>query len=131
MYLRLLLICSISLVFLSLRKSEKIPYTRFQSVCMQHDMSLNLNSYQNIFIMHVGFCASTEYCNERMIDYIQERKDEKTLVIYDMKDKEYTKLLSSIEGVYLHYIDRAYLQKHAIFSVYNIHINKKRVSYLY
>lgn len=98
---------------------------------MDYDSTLNLNHYQNIFIMHIGFCASTKYCNEKMVEYIKEKKKHQSLVIYDMEDEHYQALLSGVEGVDLHYIDRAYLQRHNAFSVYNIHIKKKRVKYLY
>lgn len=132
MYVRLLLICLISFSFLSWQKKERIPYERFREACIHYDAnSFDLHSYDHIFIMHIGFCASTEYCNERMVEYIQNRKDEKSLVIYDMKDNYYTGLLSNISNIDLKFMDREYLQRHNVFSVYNIHIKKKRVIYLY
>lgn len=131
MYGRLLLICLISLFHLSWAKSDKISYAQFREGFMSYKTPVNLDDYTHVFIMHIGFCASTNFCNEKMVEYIAEKKAGKSLVIFDMEDEEYRKLLLQIEGIELLYIDREFLEKNAIFSVYNLHIKKKRVKYLY
>jgi hypothetical protein len=98
---------------------------------MSYTTPINLDDYTNVFIMHIGFCASTNYCNEKMVDYIVEKKSGRNLVIFDREDIKYKQLLLQIEGIELVYVDRQYLEKNAVFSVYNLHIKKKRVNYLY
>lgn len=131
MFARLLLIFLISIQFLSWSKSDKIPYAEFHKAFMSYKTPIDLNDYRNVFIMHIGFCASTNYCNEKMVDYIAEKKSGRNLVIVDMEDIKYKQLLLQIEGIELMYVDRPYLEKNAVFSVYNLHIKKKRVNYLY
>lgn len=131
MYGRLLLIGLISLFHLSWTKTDKISYAQFRDACLTYETPINLNDYSTIFVMHIGYCASTNFCNEKMVEYIDEKKAGKTLVIFDMEDEEYKNMLLQIEGIELLYIDRNYLEKNAIFSVYNLHIKKKKVKYLY
>ncbi len=131
MFARLLLILLISIQLLSWSKSDKIPYSEFHKAFMSYKTPIDLNDYRNVFIMHIGFCSSTKYCNEKMVDYIAEKKSGRNLVIVDMEDSKYKQLLLQIEGIELMYVDRPYLEKNAVFSVYNLHIKKKRVIYLY
>ncbi len=131
MFVRLLLIFLISIQFLSWSKHDKITYAEFHKAFMSYKTPIDLNDYRNVFIMHIGFCASTNYCNEKMVDYIAEKKSGRNLVIVDMEDIKYKQLLLQIEDIELVYVDRQYLEKNAVFSVYNLHIKKKRVNYLY
>lgn len=131
MYARLLLTLLISGLLLSVTKPKKLHYEQIQAACKSYQTPVDLSSYQHIFIMHIGFCASTNYCNEKMVEYIASKKKGSCLVLYDIEDEYYLDLLTAINGIDLQYMDRAYLQKTGIFSVYNIHVKNKRVKYLY
>lgn len=48
-----------------------------------------------------------------------------------MEDIKYKQLLLQIEDIELVYVDRQYLEKNAVFSVYNLHIKKKNALIIY
>ena len=130
MYAKLILIISISFLAFS-DKPDKISYARFQSAFTRLEVPISLLNYNEIFIVHVGYCASTNYCGDNLIQYISHCANRHCLVIYDQQDPKFEEQLTTIDGIEMRFVERHFLKTHNVFSVYNIHIKCKRVKYLY
>ena len=125
-FLKYLLLKS-SFVFACSISFGQVQFINVQN-CYAFCFKEDVNKYDNIFIIHFSFCNGTNYCGKNLADYIllKTSKSENNLVISDDTINPLITFLKSEKNITTKYINSTTIEKFGIFSVYNVHINRKR-----
>jgi hypothetical protein len=101
------------------------PFENYQAFFIGIDSTVNISNFDKTYIVHFNFCSSPKYCGDNLIRYIEKDKNKKILIICDDPKNKY---LLKLKNNFYRFVsvDFLLLDRHGLFSVYNIEITKKR-----
>lgn len=100
-------------------------FDRYQSFVFDVDSSIDIGNYDKTYIVHFNFCAAPKYCGRNLITYIEKNKGKQILILCDDPKNKYLQKLKN-NSYHLLQVDFLQMDRHGLFSVYNIEITKKR-----
>ncbi len=100
-------------------------FDRYQSFVLGVDSSVNISNYDKTYIVHFNFCTAPKYCGQNLIKLIERNKGKQILILCDDTKNKYLQKLKN-NSYRLVQVDFLQMDRHGLFSVYNIEITKKR-----
>lgn len=124
-------------LFLALLYGQKSfcqkDYAQLRDKIIELNPGLDINDYSRIFIVYFNFCAPSKYCGEYLLNYIEKKISDNTLIIVsDTATQQFFMLKNETREVPVTVacIPLDIQQRHDIFSVYSRHIYRRKIKQL-
>lgn len=97
----------------------------YQKKIFLYDSLTNISDFDVAYIVHFNFCSSNKYCGKKLIKYLENIKKQKVILLCDDINNPLLESIRELPNFTIKYIDQDFLQKHGVFSVYNLEISSK------